>query len=268
MPTIQINAQSIYFEEYGNGEPLVLIAGLGASCNMWWKQIEPLSEKFRVVIFDNRGIGNSSRVKEAFGIKEMAVDLATLISTLEIAPCHLSGISMGGFIALTLAQTNPELINKLILISTSAGGADFVAPKPQLMDEITQRSQMDSATYYRTIYEQLAGPDYMQNHPEDLDRIVANFMEKPISPETYLYQLNAVNEFTSPENTDVHLEQLNIKTLVIHGDADNLVPLPNGKHLAHQIKGAKLISYKHVGHLVHIEAADQLNRDIIEFLQR
>lgn len=268
MPTIQINGQSIYFEEYGNGEPLVLIAGLGASCNMWWKQIEPLSDKFRVVIFDNRGSGNSSRVKEAFGIKEMAMDLASLIRSLEIAPCHLLGISMGGFIALTLAKTNPELINKLILMSTSAGGANHVPPKPELMDQITQPGQMDRETYYRTIYPQLAAPGYMQNHPEDLDRIVKNFLGKPISPETYLYQLNAVNEFTSAENTDAHPEHLNIKTLVLHGDSDDLVPLANGKHLAHQIKGAKLISYKHVGHLVHIEAADQINQDIIEFLQR
>ncbi|MDA8139337.1 MAG: alpha/beta hydrolase [Desulfobacteraceae bacterium] len=267
MPTIQVNQHHLYYETYGQGTPLIFIAGLGTSCLMWWKQIEPFSKKYQVVILDNRGIGDSSRVSQAFTVADMAADVAALIRAIGLPPSHVLGVSMGGFVALTFAGLYPQLIKKLIAVSTSAGGPGHVQTGNEMLEIIMSSSQGDVEAYCRRVYPALAGPGHMQAHPEDLDHIVANALKKPLPPETYLYQLNAIMKYTSDLETGADLRSITAPTLVLHGDADALVPYPNGRYLADHIKGAKLHTYPGCGHLLPIEAADRFNKDVMAFLE-
>jgi pimeloyl-ACP methyl ester carboxylesterase len=267
MPSIKVYGHSIYYETSGQGDPLILIAGLGTSCLMWWKQIEPLSKKYHVIAFDHRGIGKSSRASKAFTIADLAADVAALIRALDLPPCHVLGVSMGGFVALSMGIVFPELINKLILISTSAGGPTHVPSGKAILDIILGGNQSDVEGYCRNLYPALAGPGYMHAHPEDLDHAVANALAKPLSPETYLYQLNAIGQYTSVHGNDMALARVKAPVLIIHGDADALVPLPNGQYLADHIQGAKMLIYPGCGHLIPMEAADRLNQDVTAFLK-
>jgi pimeloyl-ACP methyl ester carboxylesterase len=106
----------------------------------------------------------------------------------------------------------------------------------------------------------------MQTHPEDLDHIVANALAKPLSPDTYLYQLNAINGYMTTEGIHHLLHHIAAPTLVLHGDADPLVPWGNGQSLAQKIKGSVLKLYPGVGHLPPIEVAHPFNRDVLDFL--
>lgn len=266
MPTIRVKSHAIYYEEHGQGDPLILIAGLGTTCLTWWKQIETLGKRYRVITPDNRGIGDSSRVSQAFTIADMAGDMAALIRELNIAPSNVLGISMGGFVALTLCCMHPDLVSKLVLTSTSAGGATHVPATESIMGIILGSDQSDIEAYCRKLYPALTGSGYLQSHPEDLDHIIANAREKPLSPESYLYQLNAVAEYTSEKAATIALADIAAPTLILHGDADPLVPYPNGRYLADHIKGARLVSYPGNGHMLPIEAADQFNRDVLSFL--
>lgn len=268
MPTISVNSHAIYYEEHGQGEPLILIAGLGTSCLTWWKQIGPLGKRYRVITPDNRGIGDSSRVSQAFTVADLARDMAALIRELNIAPSNVLGISMGGFVALTLCHLHPELVSKLVLASTSAGGTPHVPATESIMGIVLGGDQSDIEAYCRKLYPALTGPGYMQSHPEDLNHIIANAREKPLSPESYLYQLNAVAEYTSEKGATVALADISAPTLILHGDADPLVPYPNGRYLADHIKGARLVTYPGSGHMLAIEAADQFNRDVLSFLSK
>lgn len=266
MATIQIHDHSIYYEVHGQGHPLVLIAGLGASRLFWWKQTGPLSRHYRTIILDNRSVGDSSRANASFTVSDMADDVAALLGELNLGPAHVLGISMGGFIAVTLSLRHPGLVRKLILSSTSAGGASHVKPSDGIIRRLLDADHMDTEASTRLIYTAITGPNYMETHPEDLNRIVRDNIEKPLSLETYLYQLSAINRYANGEGARGNLDQIRIPTVVIHGDLDPLVPYPNGQYLADHIQGARLLTYAGVGHLPPIEATDRFNADVMDFL--
>jgi 3-oxoadipate enol-lactonase len=266
MPSLTINGQSIFYESTGTGAPLVLIAGLGSSHFLWWKQIQPLSARYRVIALDNRGIGDSAPVSDPFTVADMADDAAALIRALDIGPSHVMGISMGGFIALTLTLRHPELVNKLILCATSAGGASHVPPSDEMLNLLAKSDFPDIATRTRVIYSAVAAPGHMAAHPEDLEPLVRDAEEKPLSVTTYLHQLGAVSDYIIKSGKDQALDGITAPTLVIHGNADPLVAYDNGCYLVAHIKGARLETYEGVGHLPPIEATDRLNSDVMAFL--
>jgi pimeloyl-ACP methyl ester carboxylesterase len=269
MPSISTDSGSISYETHGQGQPLVLIAGLGASRLFWWKQVAPLSRQLRVVILDNRGIGDSMRVGAPFTVADMADDVAAVIRTLNLGPSYVTGISMGGFIAATLTVRHPSLVEKLVLTSTSAGGAAHQPPSNDILMMLGSANGSDVAAYTRKIYTAIAGPGYMQAHPEDMDRIVHNALEKPLIADTYLYQLDAINNYAGFGKSGVtgQLAHISAPTLVIHGDSDPLVPYANGQYLAAHIPGARMLTYSGVGHIPPIEAADRFNNDVLGFIQ-
>lgn len=266
MPSLAMADHTIQYEVQGQGHPLVLISGLGTSRLFWWKQIAPLSAHLRLITFDNRGIADSSRVQAAFKIADMADDVAALIDHLKVGPCFVLGISMGGFVAATFALRHSRLLRKLILTATSAGGPTHTNASDEILAMLINAGGKDPESYTRMAYTALAGPNYMQTHPEDLDRIVANALAKPLSPDTYLYQLNAINGYMTTDGVANLLDRIAVPTLVLHGDADPLVPYVNGQNLAQKIKGAQMKSYPGVGHLPLIEAAARYNRDVLDFL--
>jgi 3-oxoadipate enol-lactonase len=266
MPVRQIDGHSIFYESKGNGHPLVLISGLGSSRFLWWKQGEPLSARYRVITLDNRGIGDSSPVKAPFTVPDMADDVAGLIHALGLGPSYITGISMGGFIALTLALRHPELVKKLILVSTSAGGTNHEPPPAEMLKLLMQSDFPDVETRTRAVFAAITAPGYMQAHPRDMDLIVQNAVEKPLSVETYLYQLGAIHKYTTSSGVDRELDRIRVPPLVIHGAIDPLLSHENGRDLAAQIKGARLETYEGVGHLPPIEAADRFNNDVMSFL--
>lgn len=120
MPTVQINDIAMYYELQGEGEPLVLIAGLRLDISEYNGIDSWLAQKYQVLAFDNRGAGRTDKPDIPYSIEMMANDTAGLMQALGIKAAHIIGISMGGRIALDLALQHPELVKKLVLVSTSA----------------------------------------------------------------------------------------------------------------------------------------------------
>ena len=112
----------IYYEEYGQGPPLVMILGLGQNVATWSFQIPELSNRLRLIVFDNRDCGKSSRCLEGYTTKTMAQDIIGLMDHLGIDQAHILGISMGGMIAQQVGLTAPERVKSLILASTTCWG--------------------------------------------------------------------------------------------------------------------------------------------------
>jgi 3-oxoadipate enol-lactonase len=263
MPTIQAGSHRVYYDEHGTGHPLLLIPGLSNSRLTWWKQIEPLSKKFRVISMDNRDAGDSALGTGPYTIPDMADDTAGLIQNLHLNTTYVVGWSMGGFISLELTLRHPELVEKLILVSTSAGGPTHVPPTPEILALLMPIANEDIETNVRRSYPLLAAPGYMQSHPEDLYQLVRNAKAKPMRLESYQRQLGAVMAW---EGVSHRLNQITAPTLVLHGDADPLIPYGNGQHLSTHIHGAKFLTYTRVGHLPPIEAPERFNRDVMDFL--
>jgi pimeloyl-ACP methyl ester carboxylesterase len=133
MPTVHVNGVKLYYETYGQGEALLLIAGIGYGTWLWAKQIPELSKYFSVIAFDNRGVGRSDKPDIEYTISLLASDAYELLRALNVERAHILGISLGGFIAQQLALDHPEIVNKLILCSTSFGGPNMILPKGEIL---------------------------------------------------------------------------------------------------------------------------------------
>ena len=265
MSTTQVGSHTVYYDEFGMGHPLILISGLSRSRLIWWKQLEPFAKKFRVINMDNRDAGDSALGTGPYTIADMAGDVAGVIKNLNLGRTHIVGISMGGMIAQELAIRYPELVDRVVLVATTAGGPTGVGAKPEVIASMMINIGEDTETSLRRILPLIVGEGYFANRPEDLDQIVKDSLAKPMSLKSYNRQLGAVMVYFSQGVAD-RLTQITAPTLVIHGDYDLLVPYPNGKYLAEQIKGARLSTYPGVGHLVMIESPERFNREVIEFL--
>src|SRR5262249_44838645 len=121
MPSLELQSHTPWNDEHGTGHPLLLIPGLARSRRAWWKQIDPLSRRFRVINFDNHDAGDSEHATEPYSIGELAEDAAQTITALDLGPMHVMGWSMGTFIAQELTVRHPDLVNKLILVAGTAG---------------------------------------------------------------------------------------------------------------------------------------------------
>jgi 3-oxoadipate enol-lactonase len=265
MPTTQVGSHTVYYDDCGPGHPVVFISGLGSTRLGWWKQIEPFSRKFRVINMDNRDAGDSALGTGPYTIADMSEDTAGVIKNLNLGRAHIIGISMGGMIAQELAIRHPELVDKLVLVSTTAGGPTSVNAKPEIAALLVS-TEADIEKRIRRTFTAIAGEGHMAKHPEDLEEIVKNSITKPMSAESYQRQLGACMGHWGQGTAD-RLTQIAAPTLVVHGDYDPLIPYPNGKYLAEHIKGARLITLPGVGHLSMIESPEQFNREVIEFLR-
>ena len=264
MPITQVGGTLIYYEEQGSGHPVLLIPGLSHTRLAWSKQIGPLSRYYRVITPDNRDSGDSALARVPYSITDLADDTAGLIQNLQLGSSYVIGWSMGGYISLELALRYPILVEKLVLVATSSGGPAHVPASPEIASAILPREGEDVEALGRRVNPLLAGPGYMQTHPEDLERMIAYAKAKPIRRRPFQRQMGAIMTWWGAR---LRLGQLRMPTLIVHGDADPLVPYENGRNLAANIPDAKFLTYPNVGHLLPIEASERFNQDVREFLR-
>src|SRR5215472_6195788 len=139
----------IAYKMFGKGEPIILISGVGGNMNSWDPStLRSLSSNHTVIIFDNRGVANTTTGSKAFSIQQFANDTVGLLDVLKIQKANVLGHSMGGIVAQQLAVTHPEKVNRLILVSTTCGGKDSIPPSPQLVKFGTELENKLLNTHY------------------------------------------------------------------------------------------------------------------------
>ncbi len=254
------------YEERGNGHPVILLAGLGASRLIWWKQVKSLSREFRVISVDNRDAGDSTLCPDPYTIADMADDAARLITHLKLCHTHVIGISMGGFIALELALRHSNLVTGIVLVSTSPGGPAHVQAGPELDQALVRTEGEDVETRMRRITPFLMGQGYGDLHPADVNRYVKVFLSKPVEDEPYERQMRAAIDYAR-RGVAERLADISAPTMIIHGTDDRVIPFANGQYLASHIRNALFLALPGVGHLPPIENSDRFNREVMRFLQ-
>ncbi len=244
---------------------ILLLTGLAAKRYGWYHQLDEFGRYYRTIALDHRDISDSDEVTEAYTIADLADDAAAAMKALGVRRTNVIGISLGGFVTLQFALRHPELVDKLVLVSTSAGGSTHVPPGPEMISMLTSRGEeeIEVGELTRRNYTLIMAPDYAASHPEELDRIVEIARYRPLTAATYYRQLQAALTHDAAQQ----LDRIQAPTLVIHGDVDPLVVPANGEHLARHIKGAKHIVYHNVGHIPIIERYEQFNRDVLAFLE-
>jgi pimeloyl-ACP methyl ester carboxylesterase len=262
---VTIGGRKLAYDEVSPPNPkgnILLLTGLGSKRLAWYNQMPDFGKYYRVIALDHRDVGDSDQTLDHYNIGDQANDAAAVLQALGITKTHVVGISMGGFISLELTLRNPQLVDKLVLTSTSGGGITNVPASPRLWGGMLFREKLEVGELARKTYTRIMAPGYAQSHPERMEEIIQIARYRPMSREAYARQFRACLQ----HNVAFRLNQIKAPTLVIHGDKDPLVPIPNGRRLARKIPGAKFIVYPGIGHIPIIENAERYNQDVLAFL--
>ncbi len=233
MPTVHTNGIDLHYESRGRGDRLVLLPGLGSSSVSYGRIIDGLSTTCEVVAVDNRGSGHTETPDVPYTIETMAEDTAGLLQALGGRSAHVLGHSMGGRIALALALRHPDLVGRLILVSTGpripAGTRDRVRRRGAFwrQNPLLQRLDRDPQPY-----------------------------------DAFLRQLDASRDFDCTDR----LHEIHAPTLIVHGTRDRLAPLSIALEMHERIAGSNLVTVPG-GHLVLFFRPELCVHAIAEFIQ-
>lgn len=266
MPTVNVNGITLAYETHGSGEPLVLISGIGYDRWEWHKMVPGLAEHFTVIVFDNRGVGQTDKPAGAYTAQMLADDTAGLIQALGYPCAHVLGHSMGGYIAQALALRHPEVIDKLILASTNFGGPHHIPVTPEAMKVLTDTSS-DAVTRFKNGLVVSTAPGYAEKNPDVIDAWLAWRVQNPIDPAAYQAQLAiGLALFAESACFEGKLKQIAVPTLILFGAHDQVVPPGNAELLTREIPRSTIEILPNAGHFFPIEAPAAANAAIIKFL--
>lgn len=259
MPFAQVNDISMYYELHGKGAPIVLVEGFASNHQTWEEYVEPLAKHFQVLVFDNRGCGQTDAPEGAYSIEMLSKDAASLMDALKIKRAHMIGHSMGGSIIQQICFDYPEKIHKGILL------AAFPKISKRTMLQMDVQGQLfgDGASAEALIlnsFPWLYSNEYLQNR-ENIKKSLRKVMNNPHHQTLtgYLSQAEALRNFDSSS----YLTSIASPILIVSGGDDPLTPLEEcGIPLSTKIPKAKLHVFENQSHLF-IEEKPQETLDLI-----
>jgi pimeloyl-ACP methyl ester carboxylesterase len=255
----------LHVEEHGAGDPLLLVEGLGQALWAWRYQVPVFAERWRTIVFDTRGTGRSERPPGPYSIHELAEDAARVLEGRGPAQAHVVGLSMGGYVALTLALSRPELVRSLVLVGTGGGGPTRVPRPRHVRDAFAAALGAPYEEFGRRTMPYTFGPGWTERNPDRYAEILTARLERPTTYETIEAHAAACYEFYA-EGCDV--ERIQAPALVVHGDADLIVPVENGRMLAARLPNAEYVELSGRGHNLPLEEPETFNGLVSDFLAR
>lgn len=261
---ISVDDISIAYKQMGNtdGKPIILITGASSTMDMWNPLLLEalISANYKLIIFENRGVGESTAGTKEFSINQFANDTLGLLNALRINKTDVLGWSMGGFIAQQLAITNPDRVANLILYATSCGGSND-RPTPSEIIAIDKNTSMSQSEKMQKLAPMFFAPArWFEAHP-DYTNYFPIPKEYPIPQQIHLQQLNASTTWDGTCNT---LSSITHPTLIIVGTNDD--PAPDSLTLAEGIPGSWLIRIGDAGHALMYQHPNEFNKLLITFL--
>jgi pimeloyl-ACP methyl ester carboxylesterase len=242
MPKETIGNIKMNYKVSGSGEPVVLITGLGGDISFWKGMASLLSDKFKVISFDNRGTGHTECPDEPFDIGVLANDAVMLMDHLSIQKAHVLGWSMGGNVAQDIALNYPERVASLTLVSTYMRRPSRSSYMMNTMVE-SVRSGGD-LQYLFTIMQALCLTQEAYKKMEE--KGAYNPWKLSSTLEQFVRQMAAVDGFDSRQ----WAKDIKVPTRVIHGKRDIMVPPHMGEELAAVIEGADFVPVEKAGHSI------------------
>lgn len=257
MPEVSTQNATIDYEVQGAGPSLVLINGLGFGRWSFFKQVPDLSRRFATITFE------ASEGRDPEGVIEgLASDVVGLLDHLGVKRAHVLGTSLGGFVAQELALTRPDLVGRLVLVSTGDGGRGSEQMSLGTMGTMFGLGALSPKQAARRGLEGATSERYRAKNPEEFERIVDKRLADSPSAVSFYEQALAGSRF----DDSGEVGRIGSPALVIHGSQDRYVPPSNARALADAIPNARLRIIEGAGHLVFIERAAEVNREVAEFL--
>jgi pimeloyl-ACP methyl ester carboxylesterase len=259
MPRLRVGDIELYYEITGKGQPILLIHGLGSGARDWGMQAPFLSQNFQVVTFDVRGHGQSDKPPGPYSIPLFAADTIELIRSLELAPVHIVGISMGGMIAFQVALEAPEMVKSLVIVNS---GPEFVLRSPRDIIRGLQRLLIVRLFGMRRMGEALSKSLFPKEEQGELRRL---FVERWAENDRQAY-INSMRAIVGWSVAD-RLGEIDCPSLIIAADQD-YTPVSLKETYVARMPQAELVVIADSRHATPVEHPEQFNKVLMEFLSK
>ena len=257
---VKVGDIDISYKTFGKGDPILLIMGYAGSMYDWDPIfLKGLSTNHTVIVFDNRGIGNTTVGSKNFTIEQFAADSAELLDALKINKSDVLGYSMGGMIAQQLTLNYPDKVDDLIIYASYCGGNQSIPPNPELFKQTTNLSA-SADDIKKRIVPLLFTSNWIKQNPDYLEKF-ASFVFPPI--DILKRQGEAVFSW---EGMCDQLKNVSQDTLVVTGTDDLVLSFANSKILTENIPGAWLAQFKDGGHGLMSQYPERLSTIVNTFL--
>ena len=244
----------LIYEKQGSGKPLVFLHGVGATGRLWSAQQTFFRDRYTTVALDLRGHGKSVAPPETISIENFADDVAAVIDHLGLGPAHICGLSLGGIVALELWRRRPQVIATLVLADTWAYHPQAAAGLPARLDAIARTPLLDLArARVPALFGSKRDPALVE---EVITMIAANDRTAYLRANEVLW----IADMRSVAPT------VRVPTLVLVGAEDSVTPPPLSEELTRFIPGATLGVIPDAGHLCNLEAPEEFNSRVAQFL--
>ncbi len=255
-----VAGQRIAYRESGEGPSLVFLHGWPLDSRESWRQLEGLSDEFRVVAWDAPGAGQSSDPPETARLADWADWLAEFIELLDLAPAHVAGLSFGGGLALELFRRHPEVIKSLVLMSAYAGWGGSLPPdEVETRLELTRRNtELPPAQWAPALIETLLPEGSDVDLVDELTVMITDF--HPAATRTSL------RAFAEADLSDT-LATVDVPTLLLYGQLDVRSPRPVWEPIHQGIAHSRLEVIPETGHMVDMQAPERCNAEIRAFVR-
>jgi pimeloyl-ACP methyl ester carboxylesterase len=264
MPRVRVGDIEMHYVEAGAGEPLVLVMGFGGDHLAWGFQTPVFAARYRVIVFDNRGAGQTDAPDLPYTTRLMADDTAGLMDALGIERAHVLGFSMGGMIAQELTLNHPHRVRSLQLHATYARADGYLKALSTVWR--TVRTELDREASLRTMALWFFAQRTYTERPELVEMILQNSLANP-HPQSLTGFLRQ-GEAVAAHDTLDRLGALRCPTLVSVGEEDILVSPHFARELAEHVPGATLRTIPAAGHVYIWERPDVFNAMCLEFLEK
>jgi 3-oxoadipate enol-lactonase len=245
-----------------DGEPLLLIHGLGADTRGWIMQQRAFGSRHRLVMVDNRGVGRSDRPDGPYDIEVMANDAATALDHAGYGSAHVVGASMGGIISQALAVGHPERVRSLVLACTACRHFDW---RVELLEEWAEQAQaLGMREFVRRNLRWLVGPRSLRRLAPAMAILGPLAFNVPVA--SFVAQLGAIAGMDDGLRDE--LVAIDVPTLVVVGSQDVLTTQGDSEEIVSLIPDAELALVRGGAHLFMVEHAGAFNRTVVDFLDR
>jgi pimeloyl-ACP methyl ester carboxylesterase len=260
MEMAEVDGLQIAYERVGSGPALVLLHGyVGDGPTTWRRQLDGLSDEFTVVAWDAPGAGRSTDPPERFGLDGYADCLAGFLAKLGLDTACVAGLSFGGIVALALQRRHSAMSSALILASAYAGWAGSLSP--EVAEQRLGQALALAASAPAAFVDALLPTMFSKTMPRET---VDDFR---VSMEAFHPRGFRAMARASAEDVRDVLAHIDVPTLLVYGDRDVRAPLPVAEALHAAISGSKLVVLPDAGHVCNVEAPDEFNAAVRDFLR-
>ena len=262
MPFALRDRAQIHWNEQGQGEPIIMIMGLGCDASLWYRLSERLAKHFRVITLDNRGSGNTTvDFYVLHSVPAMAGDVVAVLNEAGEDSAHLVGFSMGGMIAQELTIEYPERVRSLTLLGTNCGRAFAALAETPVLNLLMTKGSMSPEEALRAMepYTYAAETPPSRIQKDRTKRLAAYPTQRD-----YRAQVNGLMAWTSYRR----LDRIRVATLILHGEQDRLIPVENARILAQKIPHAEVLLLPESSHWLMTDQPDEVYHAVRRFLKK